>query len=80
MTFITHCLIYYLSGQMPLIRIFEADNNTGCNSPLNDWTKLVNQFSHLNLGYGKNTQKLFCGTEASNHPGSGTKRDYSNHS
>jgi hypothetical protein len=30
---------------------------------------LVNQFSHLNLGYGENTQKLFCGTEASNHPG-----------
>jgi hypothetical protein len=41
---------------------------TGCTSPLNGWTKLVNQFSHLNLGYGKTTQKLFCGTEASNHP------------
>jgi hypothetical protein len=39
-------------------------------SPLNGWTKLVNQFSHLNLGYGKTTQKLFCGTEASNHSGS----------
>ncbi|MDB5089690.1 MAG: hypothetical protein JWR09_3684 [Mucilaginibacter sp.] len=24
-----HCLIYYLSGQMPTIRIFDADNNTG---------------------------------------------------
>jgi hypothetical protein len=32
-------------------------------------TKLINQFSHLNLGYyGKTTQKLFCGPEASNHP------------
>jgi hypothetical protein len=24
----------------------------------------------LNLGYGKTTQKLFCGTEALNYPGS----------
>ncbi|QEM06482.1 hypothetical protein DIU31_024285 [Mucilaginibacter rubeus] len=24
-----HCLIYYLSGQMPLIRIFDADNSEG---------------------------------------------------
>jgi len=50
----------------------------GVYRPLNDWTKLVNQFSHLNLGYWKTMEKLFCGTKASNHPGSGAKRDYSN--
>jgi hypothetical protein len=42
-----------------------------CPGPLNSWTKLVNQFSHLNLGYyGKTAQKLFGGAEATNHPGS----------
>ena len=59
---------------------FHDKKTNKCPSPLNGWTKLVNQFSHLNLGYGKNTQKLFCGTKASNHPGSGTKRGYPNHS
>ena len=41
MTFITHCLIYYLSGQMPLIRIFDADNNTG--EVINDLFEQVSQ-------------------------------------
>ena len=51
---------------------------TYCPGSLNSWTKLVNQFSHLNLGYEKTTQKLFCGTEASNYPGSRPGRGNTN--
>src|ERR1700727_604568 len=42
-----------------------------CTDPLKGWTKLVNQFSPLNLGYyGKATPQVFCKAEASIHPGS----------
>jgi hypothetical protein len=30
-----------------------------CTSPLNGWTKLVNQFSHLNLGLWQSKEELF---------------------
>ncbi len=40
---------------------YHSNNIEGnCLSPLNGWTKFENQFSHLNLGYGKTTKKFFC--------------------
>jgi hypothetical protein len=57
MTFITHCLIYYLSGQMPLIRIFDADNNTG--EVINDLFEQVSQEKERTFQVGTHTFRAY---------------------
>ena len=48
------CLVIYLA-----LHFFYL-----CVSTINDWIKIVNQFSHLNLGLCQGPVDSFCRTEA----------------
>lgn len=52
-----HCLIYYLGGVLPTIRIFDSDNNEG--EVINDLFKRVSKDRERNFEVGKHSFKAY---------------------